>query len=183
MEDFEMMTATQKYVSLMSKSFNDEGFIFDYLNDEVMLFYKPLCDQDKTRYLVNAGNQRAYQISNHDGNLLFITKNDIDFASIEKLPNIDDAYELRAMREFKIEPFIADIALVKWQLYEDGYTIDENTFETHCINETAIYAYIDKNLHLLTKFEDMGDSSIRRQRAKEARCIFQQKWKYWTPFG
>ena len=175
------MTETQKYVALMSK--NDDEFIFDYLNDEVMLFYKPLCNQDKTRYLVNAGSQRAYSISDHEGNLLFLTKDDIDFASIEKLQNIDDAYKLKAVREFKIEPFIADIALVKWQLYEEGYTIDEDTFETHYINETAIYAYIDKNLHLLTKFEYFGDTSLRRQRSKEARRIFQQKWKHWTPFG
>lgn len=178
-----MKTETQKYVELMSKSFNGGEFIFDYLNDDVMLFYKPLCDKDKKKYLVNAGSQRAYPISDHDGNLLFLSKNDIDYVSVEKLPNIDDAYHLKAVREFKIEPFIADIALVKWQLYEDGYTIDEETFETHYLNETAIYAYIDKNLHMLTKFEDLSDLHIRRQRAKEARRVFQEKWKHWTPFG
>lgn len=183
MEDYEVMTETRKYVALMSKSFHDEELIFDYLNDEVMLFYKPLCNQDKTRYLVNAGSQRAYPISDHEGNLLFVTKDDIDFDSIKRLPNIDDAYKLRAVREFKIGLFNADIALVKWQLYEEGYTVDEDTFELHYINETAIYAYIDENLHLLTKFEDLSDDAVRLQRAKEARRVFQQKWKRWSPFG
>lgn len=174
MEDYEVMTETRKYVALMSKSFHEEELIFDYLNDEVMLFYKPLCNRDKTRYLVNAGSQRAHPISDQEGNLLFMTKEDIDFTSIEKLPNIDDAYKLIAVREFRIEPFIADIALVKWQLYEEGYTVDEETFETHYINETAIYAYIDKNLHLMTKFENLNDPALRRQRAKEARRIFKK---------
>lgn len=183
MEDYKVMTETRKYVALMSKSFHDEELIFDYLNDEVMLFYKPLCNQDKTRYLVNAGSQRAYPISDHEGNLLFVTKDDIDFDSIKRLPNIDDAYKLRAVREFKIGLFNADIALVKWQLYEEGYTVDEDTFELHYINETAIYAYIDENLHLLTKFEDLSDDAVRLQRAKEARRVFQQKWKRWSPFG
>jgi hypothetical protein len=183
MEDYEVMTETRKYVALMSKSFHDEELIFDYLNDEVMLFYKPLCNQDKTRYLVNAGSQRAYPISDHEGNLLFVTKEDIDFASIEKLQNIDDAYKLKAVHELKIDPFIADIALVKWQLYEEGYTVDEENFVTHYINETAIHAYIDKNLHLLTKFEDLSDPTLRRQREKEARRVFQKKWKHWSPFG
>ena len=42
------------------------------------------------------------------------------------------------VRKFNIEPFIADIALVKWQLYEDDYIIDEENFETHYINKTVI---------------------------------------------
>lgn len=183
MEVPEIMTETRKYVALMSKIFLDERCIVDYLDEGVMLVHKPDCDQDKTRYLINAGSQRAYPISDHEGNLQFVTKDDIDYDSIKGLPNIDDAYKLRAVREFKIGLFNADIALVKWQLYEDGYTVDEDTFETHYINETAIYAYIDENLHLLTKFEDLSGPTLRRQRAKEARRVFQQKWKHWSPFG
>lgn len=147
-----------------------------------MLFYKPTCDENKERYLVNAGYQRAYPISDHAGKLLFLTTDDIDFDSISQLPNIDDAYSLKAVREFKIEPFVADIALVKWQLYADGYTVDKETFEVSYINETAIYAYVDKNLHLLTKFGDMSQDDMRRRRAKEARRVFNQKWKHWSPW-
>ena len=183
MEYPEIMTETRKYVSLMSKIFLDERCIVDYLDESVMLVHKPDCDQDKTRFLINGGSQRAYPISGQEGNLLVVTKDDIDFDSIKRLPNIDDAYKLRAVREFKIGLFNADIALVKWQLYEEGYTVDEDTFELHYINETAIYAYIDENLHLLTKFEDLSDDAVRLQRAKEARRVFQQKWKRWSPFG
>ena len=165
---------TSRYVYMMEQLAKGTDYLTDPLGDEMYLMFRKNWQTNYERVLINAQRQRAYDISDADGNLLFLTKEDVNFEGISHLKNIDNAYDLKAVWDFEIGFFTDDIALVRWQLYPDGHRLNDSGLDFHDNAETSIYAYIDKCLLLQTRFTDMHlpeQQKIYRKEVKRMRMF------------
>jgi hypothetical protein len=104
-------------------------------------------------------------IKNKDNVLVSFQLSDIDFDKVDLLENSHNAHKLIADYGFGIEAFINGAALVWWTLYPDGrYFEDEDGFGGEACNETTVYAYMDKQGHILIPFQDMNSEERIRYR-------------------
>lgn len=113
---------TSRYIYMMEQSVKGTDYLTVPLGDEMYMMFRKNWHTNHERFLINAQRQRVYDISDAEGNLLFLTQEDINFEGISHLEHIDNAHSLKAVWDFEIGSFSDDIALVRWQLYPNGYT-------------------------------------------------------------
>ena len=90
------------------------------------------------------------------------TTDDIDWASIEKLPEEAKmrANALSAQFPTSISNFYNGVAVVAWQLNPDGrYYMDDDGFGMTSDEEITVYGLIDSEMNVLNKFRYKGDGS------------------------
>ena len=162
---------TSRYVHMMELSAKGADYLTVPLGDGMFLMYRKNWHANHERFLVNAQRQRVYDISDAEGNLLFLSKEDVDFEDISHLKNIDNAQNLKAVWDFEIDFFTDDIALVRWQLYPDGHRLNDSGSDFHDNAETSIFAYIDKFLLLQTQFKDMHLPEQQKRYRKEVKRL------------
>lgn len=168
---------TSRYVYMMEQSVIGTDYLTNPLGEEMYLMYRKNWQTNHERFLINAQRQRVYDISDEEGNLLFLTQEDINYEGISHLEHIENAHSLKAVWDFDIGFFTDDIALVRWQLYPDGYRLNDSGLDFHDNAETSIYAYIDKCLLLQTQFTDMHlpqQQKRYRKKVKRMRMFFQR---------
>ena len=78
---------TSRYVYMMEQLAKGTDYLTDPLGDEMYLMFRKNGQTNYERVLINAQRQRAYDISDADGNLLFLTKEDVNFEGISHLKN------------------------------------------------------------------------------------------------
>ena len=162
---------TSRYVYMMEQSVKGIDYLTDTLGGEMYLMYRKNWHTNHERFLINAQRQRVYDISDAEGNLLFLTQEDINFEAISHLEHVDNAHSLKAVWDFEIGFFSDDIALVRWQLYPDGHRQNDSGLDFYDNTETSIYAYIDKFLLLQTQFTDMHLPEQQRRYRKEVKRV------------
>lgn len=166
---------TSRHIYMMELSAKGEDYLTASLGDEMFLMYRKNWHANHERFLVNAQCQRVYDISDAEGNLLFLSKEDVDYEGISHLKNIDNAHNLKAVWDFEIGFFTDDIALVRWQLYPDGHRLNDRGTDFHDNAETPIFSCMHMFLLLQTQFTDMHlpeKQKIHRKEVKRLRKSF-----------
>ena len=114
----------------------------------------------KPRYLLNHNTKRAYEFIDGNQCLLTVTENDIDWESLENLP--EDAIGRARAHSFHFPSFIRGfkngVAEVSWQLNPDGrYYMDDDGFGMTDDEEIEIYGFIDQNAKVVVKFKNINE--------------------------
>ena len=97
----------------------------------------------KPRYLINHNTRCAYEFMNHEQVLTTVTTEDIDWESLEGLPD----YAIETGRYY---------------MDEDGYGMTDD-------EEIEIYGYIDQNARVVVKFRNINDLDELDEMEKQAR--------------
>ena len=163
------------YMVLQSMDFTRKGYRVSELGDGMEVIEQVIWSWWKQRYLIDNKNHRAYEVM--DGDMCFVnfTTDDIDWSSIEKLPEKAKmrAREMSAQFPTFIRRFCDGIALVAWQLNPDGrYYMDDDGYGMTSDEEITIYGYIDAEMNVLSKFQYIDEDWVRldkmRREAKAA---------------
>lgn len=150
------------YLVLIKMDFNKNGYQICEKGEGKYIIEQLIWGWWKPRYLVDRVNCRAYEIM--DGDMCFVnfTTDDIDWASIEKLPEEAKmrANALSAQFPTSISNFYNGVAVVAWQLNPDGrYYMDDDGFGMTSDEEITVYGLIDSEMNVLNKFRYKGDGS------------------------
>lgn len=129
-----------------------------------------LYEKGLRKVLINLQTEETFELVDGNGNLLHITKDDINFSRVNQLENSHHAKELKVCYDFRVECFSKGVSLIIWTLYPDGrYFADEDGFGGENNDETVVYAFIDKKGKIQIPFQDMTKDEILigRKKAEE----------------
>ena len=175
-KDTSKVKETEKlYRSLSKTRFDKLHFRVHELSEGISVIEQVINGWWKQRYLVDENNYRAYEVMNE--NLIFINfkTEDIDWKSLESLPDcmIERARRLSALFPTFVSRFQNGVAEVSWQLNPDGrYYRDDDGYGMTDDEETTVYGFIDTEMNVLVKFQYIGND---RERLKEMRCEAERK--------
>ena len=144
------------YIVLSTMDFTRNGYRVSELGEGMSVIEQVIWGWWKQRYLIDNKNCRAYEIM--DGNMDFVnfTKDDIDWDSIQQLPEKAKmrAQEMSAQFPTFIRGFRKGVAEVSWQLNPDGrYYMDDDGFGMTSDEEITVYGFIDSEMNVLVKFQ------------------------------
>jgi len=119
-----------------------------------MLRFRNKSYGNKQIFIVNPALKKVYPISDARGRLVGFTLDDIDWDSVNKLENNEDAKRLVAdYGGLSICDYEDGLARVDWMLYPDGrYFADEDGFGMEDNDEVNITGYIDTQCRVVIKF-------------------------------
>ena len=116
-------------------------------------------EQNGDRYLVNLATKKARQISTQ-GFVVGFSDDEIDFATIEKLPKSHNA-RLRKLNYGGISWYARcknGLIALGWTLYPDGrYFADEDGFGMEDNDELTVYCVMNDNLEVVRPFTVVPD--------------------------
>lgn len=148
------------YMVLAKMDFTRNGYRISELGDGLSVVEESIWHWWKQRYLIDKMNCRAYEIM--DGNMNFVnfTTDDVDWESVERLPEEvrRRAQEMSAQFPTFIRGFHKGVAEVSWQLNPDGrYYMDDDGFGMTSDEEITVYGFIDARMNVLVKFQYIAD--------------------------
>ena len=114
----------------------------------------------KPRFLLDHNTQCAYEFMNENEVLMTVTDDDIDWESLQNLPEeaIRRAMEFSFHFPSSISSYENGVAEVRWQLNPDGrYYMDEDGYGMTDDEEIEIYGYIDRRGKIVAKFRNVID--------------------------
>lgn len=122
----------------------------------------------RVKFLINHEAKEAFLLMDHNLRLLFLSPEDVDWQSVEKLENNRNAYSLSAhYPPFAVEKFKNGVAFVQWTLYPDGnYFMDEDGFGMEDNDESALFGFIDKKARVVIPFQAMSWVELEKQRTE-----------------
>lgn len=130
----------------------------------------------KPRFLMDNNTKCAYEFMDSDEMLVTVSQNDIDWDSLQSLPQkaIQHARRLSFHYPSFIKLFKNGVAEVAWQLIPDGrYYMDDDGFGMTDDKEINIYSFIDKTGTVVVKFQAIDSSkqlyAMRREAEKRVR--------------
>ncbi len=128
-------------------------------------------DTNRSEYLMDDRQKRAWKILNSDRHLTHFRASDIDFEKVDRLEHVEYVHALYAKFYFHIGAYKNGVAFVHWTAYPDGiYFADEDGFGAESNDEVNVYAYIDRDGRTVIPFQPMTDEEkkVLRQKAEEA---------------
>lgn len=150
------------YMVLSKMNFNRKGYQICEKGEGKYVIEQLIWGWWKPRYLVDRVNCLAYEIM--DGDMCFVnfTTDDIDWTSIENLP--EEAKMRASVMSAQFPTFVSNfhngVAMVTWQLNPDGrYYMDDDGFGMTSDEEITVYGIIDSKMNVLKKFRYIGDVS------------------------
>ena len=167
--------AEELYVLLSSTRFNDWRYKISELGEEISVIMQCIGGWWKQRYLVDENKSLAYEIMDEDMTFTNFTTDDIDWNSLESLPDYmkERARRLSALFPTFVSCFQNGVAKVSWQLNPDGrYYRDDDGYGMTDDEETTVYGFIDTQMNVLVKFQYIG---CDWERLKEMRCEAERK--------
>ncbi len=140
--------------------------------DEMMwIVYQVIGGYWKPRYLVDERNGTAVEFMNDWVTLLTVTVDDIDWQSLQGLPQkaIERAKDLNAVFPTSILKYKNGVSAVHWQLNPEGrYYMDEDGYGMTDDDEITIYGYVDRAGVPLVKFRAIKNYGELGEMEKEA---------------
>ena len=167
--------AEELYVLLSSTRFNDWRYEIGELGEEISVIKQCIGGWWKQRYLVDENKSLAYEIMDEGMTFTNFTTDDIDWNSLESLPDymIERARRLSALFPTFVSCFQNSVAKVSWQLNPDGrYYRDDDGYGMTDDEETTVYGFIDTEMNVLVKFQYIGNDW---ERLKEMRHEAERK--------
>ena len=140
--------------------FTRDGYCMKDLGEGMSVIEQVIWGWWKPRYLINNEKRCAYEIM--DGNMYFVgfTSEDVDWDSLEKLPEKakSRAQAMYARFPTSVGRFRNGVAVVSWQLNPDGrYYMDDDGFGMTSDEEITVCGTIDSEMNVLAKFHYVGD--------------------------
>lgn len=147
--------AKELYLRLMTDDFRGNGYKWEKLGDKMESISTLVIDYWKQRYLLDHERKIALEIMDANQFWSHFTQNDIDWDSLEGLPEdaILNAKSMSAYFPSFIYSYNNGVAEVSWQLIPDGrYWMDDDGYGMTSDVETPVYAMVDRELNVLVKF-------------------------------
>ena len=157
------------YRSLSKTRFDKLQFRIHELNEGISVIEQVIGGWWKQRYLMDENNFRAYEIMDEETLFVNFTTDDIDWRSLESLPEYmkERAQRLSALFPTFVLRFQNGVAELHWQLNPDGrYYRDDDGYGMTDDEEITVYGFIDADMNVLVKFQYIGDD---RERLEEMR--------------
>lgn len=148
------------YMVLSAMDFTKSGYRISELGEGKSVIEQDVWGWWKQRYLIDKNNCRAYEIMNGNMDFVNFTTDDVDWNSIEQLPENakERAREMSAQFPTFIKEFRKGVAEVSWQLNPDGrYYMDEDGFGMTSDEEITVYGFIDAEMNVLVRFQYIND--------------------------
>ncbi len=167
------------YMVLSAMNFNRDGYRTRALGEGKSVIEQDIWGWWKQRYLLDTKNCRAYEIMDGNMNFVHFTTDDVDWDSLERLPDeaLIRALEMSAGFPTFVRKFRNGVAEVSWQLNPDGhYYMDEDGFGMTSDVEITVYGLIDSEMNVLVKFQYIDDDWKRlEEMRREAESILKNK--------
>ena len=165
---------TDRYRTYPAKT-EDWGDGMSIVSEVIGSYWKP-------RFLMDNNTKCAYEFMDRDEMLVTVSQNDIDWDSLQSLPQkaIQRARRLSFHYPSFISLFKNGVAEVDWQLNPDGrYYMDDDGFGMTDDKEINIYGFIDKTGTVVVKFQavDSSEHLYAMRRVAENACDEEQKNK------
>lgn len=170
------------YLVLSTMEFTRNEYRVSELDEGVYVIEQLICGWWKQRYLIDNKKYRAYEIMNGNMDFVNFTTDDIDWDSIQQLPEKAKmrAQELDAQFPTFIRGFRKGVAEVSWQLNPDGrYYMDDDGFGMTSDEEITVYGYIDAEMNVLVKFQyiDKNWKRLDKMRREAEKALKKRKSK------
>ena len=165
--------AEKLYKELNTESYQSYPFETEDLHEGMAVVNEVLGEYWKPRFLLDHRAQRAYEFMSKDETLLTVTRDDVDWHSLENI-NDENVIERARQLDFHFPSFVLKfengVAEVRLQLNPDGmYYMDEDGYGMPDDEEVDIYGFIDRTGRVLVKFryiDDDDDDVLDEMRAE-----------------
>lgn len=176
----DMSTEEKLYEVLQSDTYKSDLYKNEDLGEGTAVLYQNIWGWYKPRFVLNHNNKTAFEFMDRNEYLVTVTNDDIDWASLKKLP--EKAINRAECLSFQFPSFIRGfrngVARVDWQLNPDGrYYMDDDGFGMTDDEEIEIYGFIDTQGHVLVKFKAIKDRKELETMRKEAEEIVKEQNK------
>lgn len=164
-------TEEKLYEVLQSNTYKSSLYKTEDLGEGMAVLYQSIWGWYKPRFVLNHNCNTAFEFMDSCERLVTVTTDDIDWASLKKLPEkaIDRAECLSFQFPSFIRGFRNGVARVDWQLNSDGrYYMDDDGYGMTADEEIEIYGFIDTQGHVLVKFKAIKDRKELETMRKEA---------------
>lgn len=157
--DQDVAQAKSYYAQLTSPKYQkyfrieDAGEGMSIAEEVILQYWKP-------RFLIDNNTKCAYEFMNVHEKLGTIYVDDIDWDSLNGLPEeaIKRASDLNAHFPTRVRKYENGVAQVSWQLNPDGmYYMDEDGFGMTDDEEVEIYGFIDRKGKAVVKFRNIKE--------------------------
>lgn len=160
-------TSRKLYEELIRSRYNWHPYERDMDRGEDMeILSQLIAGYWRERFLINHADRRAYELMDENLTLKFIDRDDIDWMSVETLPNNNNANTFSACYPlFSVGKFKDGVALVEWTLYPDGmYFMDEDGYGGEDNKASILYGYINRYGRLVERFQAKSREQMERMR-------------------
>ena len=164
-------TEEKLYEVLQSDTFKSDLYKTEDLGDGMAVLYQNIWGWYKPRFVLNHNDKTAFEFMDSYQCLVTVTNEDIDWASLKKLPEeaICRAESLSFQFPSFIRGFKNGVSRVDWQLNPDGrYYMDDDGYGMTADEEIEIYGFIDTKGNVLVKFKAIKDRKELEVMRKEA---------------
>ena len=166
-------TEEKLYEVLQSSTYKSSLYKTEDLGEGMAVLYQSIWGWYKPRFVLNHNSKTAFEFMDSYERLITVTTEDIDWASLKKLPEaaVDRAECLSFQFPSFIRGFRDGVARVDWQLNPDGrYYMDDDGYGMTADEEIEIYGFIDTKGNVLVKFKaikDWKELEVMRKEAEE----------------
>lgn len=170
---------TNDHAKVLYSQLTSPAYQIIYRNEDIgegmSLAEKAIMQYWKPRFLIDHKAKRASEFMNDNEILRTITTDDIDWNSLEGIPEkaIERARNLDAHFPTRVRNFENGVAQVSWQLNPDGmYYMDEDGYGMTDDDEVEIYGFIDRKGKVIVKFKHINENwNLLKAMRKEAESI------------
>mgnify|MGYP007056186460 FL=1 len=164
-------TEEKLYEVLQTATYKSSLYKTEDLGEGMTVLYQSIWGWYKPRFVLNHNDKTAFEFMDSYMCLVTVTNDDIDWASLKKLP--EEAIYRAECLSFQFPSFIRGfrngVARVDWQLNPDGrYYMDDDGFGMTDDEEIEIYGFIDTKGNVLVKFKAIKDRKELEVMRKEA---------------
>lgn len=164
-------TEEKLYEVLQSNTYKSSLYKTEDLGEGMAVLYQSIWGWYKPRFVLNHNSNTAFEFMDSCERLVTVSTDDIDWASLKKLP--EAAIYRAECQSFQFPSFIRGfrngVARVDWQLNPDGrYYMDDDGYGMTADEEIEIYGFIDTQGHVLVKFKAIKDRKELETMRKEA---------------
>lgn len=166
-------TEEKLYEVLQSDTYKSNLYKTEDLGEGMAVLYQNIWGWYKPRFMLNHNIKSAFEFMDRYEYLITVTTDDINWASLKKLP--EEAIYRAECLSFHFPSFIRGfrngVARVDWQLNPDGrYYMDDDGYGMTADEEIEIYGFIDTKGNVLVKFKaikDWKELEVMRKEAEE----------------
>ena len=152
------------YIVLSQMNFDRNGYRTSELDEGMYVIEQSICGWWKQRYLIDRNHCRAYEFMDGDMNFVYFTNDDIDWDSIERLPEKAKVRARAMSAQFPtfVRGFRNGVAEVAWQLNPDGrYYMDDDE-----MNVLVKFRYIREDWKQLKEMRCEAEQILKNKNLK-----------------
>lgn len=170
------------YRNLQFKKHDAPACKEESLGEGMMVISEVIAGYWKPRFLLNHASGLAYEFMNKNEHLLYVGDKDIDWDSLERIPERDRAecVEMAKSQNAMFPTFIREysngVARVDWQLQPNGYYWrDDDGFGMTGDEEITVYGFIDTSCQVVLPFRTIRSYDDLKTMRSDAELTLKRK--------